>query len=191
MIPALYQASMQPGQDGNELDPEAAQFLISSAIDSQALQAKLVPALESLGNALKSYVVEQPLRAIDLRGMTRSAVEFEGDSLDLGVFLSLLKSDLDRENAQDSGELSAALDTTSAALAGALVGTVAGSRYLGATPSPIPAGSVRGISLWVPTSQADYEARAKDFSGSLFYQGGQGWQSWIEAVYEPKNVAYN
>lgn len=109
MIPELMKQSLDSkrGLQGRE-DREAQKFVTSSALTSTELQRRLIPEMKRLAAALKNYLVEDPMRAIDMQFVMQATPAFEGGGQDFGVFLGMLELRLSEESQKNGGYSAAA-----------------------------------------------------------------------------------
>jgi len=191
MIPRIFRASMTPqGLQGRYLK-DAARSITLSAVSSSELQYQLAPALASLGQALEAYLMEEPLRGMDLQAVIQHAPTIQGGAQDIGVFLTLLKELLTKE-AEESGQgktlvarkLEGAVDLARDALLRAVLAQALGTRYADAESKAYLLG-FRAFTVWLPVSPEDYHARFADFSSSSLYRAQSGaWGRWMSLLYQ-------
>ncbi len=189
MIPELMYQSLD-AQRGSQsrAGKEAQAFVTSSALSSSEAKNLLVPALRGLSLALKNYLAEDPLRAMDIKFVLQKVPTFEGGAQDLGVFLGYLDVLL-RQEREKTGSLSAAAEDlvffsakTQDALNRAVLSYAYGSAY-GVDPNSHILGFVpKAISLWLPVEKKEYTARRQEFLQSQFYLDSQ-WQVWLDDIF--------
>jgi hypothetical protein len=194
MIPMLFRQSMNPklGLQGMS-DPQGFEHLTSSALDSQGLRQELAPALGALGTALREYLREDPVRAMDLQVIASKTPGYEGGGQDLGVFLALLQAQLEQEKKKSrvkspaAASLSKSVAKTQNALSSTLVNFSVGSKYdaqeFKRNALAAPAGSRRGVSIFIPGNSRTFNEQRARFAESDFYRDFPSWESWLDTLY--------
>lgn len=165
--------------------PRRAGFTLST-VDEAALQGELVPALRALGSALDAYLKEDPLRRISLRvllgGERRGTAAFRGGSRDLGVFLTRLRAELERQTADahtpSREAVLTAAEKVRAALGKAVIASTSGARYR----APEHEG-MAGISVWLPRDAEEHRGRKAFFAPSALDRQSPRFRGFLEAVF--------
>jgi hypothetical protein len=193
MIPKIFKQSMQPrGSQGRLLGKNAAASITMSAINSQELRNLLIPDLANLSSALVDYLNENPLRAIELQFVIQNTPSFLGGAEDLGAFLTLLSSLLNAEAKRDAfqSEAARALSIQVAFTRESLFRTVSsfalGSAYSKDEEKLYLLG-IRAVSVWLPSSQREYQLRIADFKNSSLARvpgtWGAQWLDFVDKIY--------
>lgn len=188
MIPELMKQSLDPrrGSQGRA-DREAQKFVTSSALTSSEFRRLLVPEIKKLGMALKAYVEEDSLRAMDLQFVLQNAPSLEGSAQDFGVFLGLIELQLNEEKAR-TGETKAAAElkrrvaATKETLNRAVLAYAYGSAYAVDANTKMLGFVPRAVSLWLPVAMEEYRARRAEFAASRFYKETR-WADWLDLLY--------
>jgi hypothetical protein len=189
MLPRLFRMSLEEHGLHGRILPEAIQTVTMSSLASDELRQALIPSLGDFAAAMKHYLDEQPMRAIDVQETLRDSPSFMGGSQELGGFMTLVRAMLKRER-EDSGtetagsrELALATDRVHDALNRTVVSYALGKRYT-ASEEQLHLLGFRAVALWLPVSPGDFNARIRDFSSSLFYRKlGGTWEQWLSKVF--------
>lgn len=188
MIPELMKQSLDPrrGSQGRA-DREAQQFVTSSAITSAEFRQVLIPEIRRLGSALKAYLKEDSMRAMDLQFVLQNAPSLEGSAQDFGIFLGLLELQL-REEKMRTGETRAAAKLKETVIAAkdalnrAVLAFAYGSAYAIDGNTKMLGFVPRAVSLWLPVASEEYRSRRAEFAASQFYKETR-WADWLDLVY--------
>ena len=70
-----------------------------------------------------------------------------------------------------------------AALARTVVAFALGTKYSGDAESQYYLLGFKGVSVWLPVSEADYASRVRDFAASGFYRAAPRWGQWLATVF--------
>jgi hypothetical protein len=198
MIPQLYKESFDPEKGSQkDLDPKAYYHLTGCSISSKHLRSSLIPHLNRLAIALNRYLDEIPSlnaeRWLILRSVIDQGPFFLGGTQDLGQFLKNLYQTLSEEAKKNKTlspalhEILEALKKTYNSLNYTIVNVVLGENYPKFNPDREM--GPRGLSIWLPRTDQEFQDRIADFSKSLFY-GAQAnrcsapaWKEWIKRMY--------
>jgi hypothetical protein len=194
-------------EPASQADPQRAgppsEHSLFSVLDAEATATRLQPALHRLGGTLSEYLREDPTRAIPLQELLaiktgsgaaaeRYTPDFPGGTRDIGVFLSRLRSAVNREAAESGSRatpgtqrLLVAIEGARAALQQAVLGLTSGSRYREERFT-----GLAGLSVWLPSSERDLASRGPQFISSRFYRSVQPessapplWLEWIRQLF--------
>lgn len=196
----VSQGAPQPGGPPSE-------HSLFSVLDAEETATRLQPAMHQLGGVLSEYLREDPTRAIPLQELLaiktgsgaateRYVPDFPGGTRDIGVFLSRLRSAVNREAAESGSSatpgtrrLLVAIDTARAALQRAVLGLTSGSRYREERFV-----GLAGLSVWLPSSERDLASRGPQFTSSRFYRSVQPassapplWPEWLQRLFLAPN----
>lgn len=187
MIPELMRQSLHPelGSQGRS-DAKAIRTITSSALSSANLARQLAPAMSDLGKALDDYLAEDPMRAMDLGKLLDKVPGFEGGAQDLGVFLGMLEDQLSlaaRENGEHRTLIAARRSAMNArqALGESALSFAYGTDY-GWDSNGRMGYAPRAVSVWLPKSPEEYEARRAEFLLSKFYRE-TSWSRWLDRLH--------
>jgi hypothetical protein len=194
-LPHLLEASLKPGGSQARFAPKAIETVTLSTLATGPLHHELLPALDTLGMALLSYVQEgngrddgpDVGRLIALDEIAGRAPSFQGSATDLGAFLTLLEHHLQSEYAQGrqtrAGQaLRRTVTGTREALSRTVLEWALGTEYRRNAESFHLFG-FRGLSAWIPASADDRDARLQDFRRSRMHQRAPGWSRWIGSLH--------
>ena len=196
-IPALYQGAVASGHYSARAPADQVDrtYAISS-IAAAPLRARLLPALDALGDALDAWLRDDPFRAIDVQGLLAPSglPAFLGGTRDLGEVASGLRRLLARELERARGappsavqsSLTAALDGLDAALADVVLARSAGTLY--AEPAHAAVGGLAGLAVWLPRTPDELRARASTFETAPLFAPGPAttpWERWITTAFTP------
>jgi Clostripain family len=191
MIPILMKASLNPRGHGlQSSDKEAIKTMTSSALTIGEFDSQLVPAMATLGNALRAYLLEDSSRAMELRYITQNVPNIEGSAQDFGVFLGFVDQLLAEERAKKSeSPAGAVLRDAVAGAKDALDRTVLsytyGESYGVDAHSQLTGFVPRAVSIWLPVSGAELQKRRDEFQASRFYRATH-WQDWLDTLFAKK-----
>jgi hypothetical protein len=189
MIPQLMRASFDPrrGSQGRS-DREAQKFITSSALTSSELGRRLLPELARLSKAIRDYVAEEKLRALDLQFVLQNVPSLEGSAQDFGIFLGFLELQISEEQKKSSNPPSVAAERlkkqlveTKEALDLTVLAYAYGTSY-GVDDAKMISFVPRAVSLWLPASSDEYRLRRAEFMKSQLYKDSQ-WNLWLDQVY--------
>ena len=182
MIPALMRTSLLPKKNPKlPVSADASEFITFSTINSENFTNHLTAQLVKIKDALKAFLSEDNLRAIEVRQALRKANAMEGDVMDLAVFLGTMEKVLN--DAED-------ISTASRILANEIKNT---REYLKTTITARAFGSEASIdektkvkpyaiSLWMPNTPEQFRLRRPEFMVSKFYKD-IGWNQWLDLLF--------
>jgi hypothetical protein len=162
-----------------------------ATVDEARLAGDLVPALGKLGEAIEAYLREDDLRRINLqvllgqdRGPTRGTPGFRGGTRDVGVFLSRIQAEVEREpGAAETAArkaLFAAIGEARAALGKAVIASALGPRY-----RAVDFTGMAGLSVWLPHDGGELRGRAAFFAPSVLYRRTPSFGGFLDRVFAP------
>ena len=204
LIPRVYEQAVDEGffteRRRDEHEAPVAETYTISAVDADALDRALVPALADLARALSAALQENPLLGVGLSIMfdppsrppfdAGSLPAFLGGPRDLGVLLTAIEAQVDFVKTDPTAPAEAALreaiTRARAATDAAILRRAEGSRY---DPPDYPAG-LAGLTIWLPRDEAEFRERSPDFTSARFYErarigDGGGWEGWIAEAFAP------
>ncbi len=195
---ALKLPSLSIGQTATEPKATRGPNFLLSVVELSQLRSALAPSLHSLGQALSSYLKEDPTRAVAIQqlltvrtgvqfGASRTLPDFPGGTRDLGVFLlnlrTVVRKEASRSESPSCRAVLTALDQAENALASSVLSLAAGSRY-----EEERYRGLAGLSAWLPSTPEEWSERRTFFVPSLFYRRSDssqqsGWESFLAALY--------
>lgn len=173
---------------------------VLSVVDLPRLTSALVPSLQTLGQALKEYLREDPTRAVAIRnllavrtgmqmGLSRAIPDFPGGTRDLGIFLLNLRTIIRRESERSDGASSravlTAIEQAEGALTASILSLAAGTRY-----DEERYRGLAGLSTWLPSTDDEWNSRRDFFVPARFFQPAStststtsSWEGWLAALF--------
>jgi hypothetical protein len=186
MLPNLIQQGFDPGR-GNQgrSDPHAHAILTASSLENSQLRRELIPALAQLSQSLFRFLSQDPARSHDLLFLIQNSASklrsqgLPGDTQDLGLFLFLLQNLAKESKSQD---LARQVSQAQSALRKTLVRHFVGTPEYPIHPSRQEQESLSALSLWLPSSRAEFLAGQEDFFATEFYRQTL-WNRWLELLF--------
>lgn len=183
MIPRLLKASFAP--NGLQRQADGARRVMLSSLSGAELDHQLVPRVATLARALRDWLNDDPMRAIDLQGWMASVppeASVLGGNQDLGVWVRWMKQQIlnSPELASTATSVLRALDGVWDAVQRSSVLYALGTDFT-ATQVQMHLLGFRALSVWIPTSAEEWQLRRADFAKSQFYRR-TGWAEWLDLV---------
>ena len=188
-LPQLYKKSFSPKGSQAKLDPSMSSHLTGSTVLTKNFRNSLLPALDNLGSALVRYVQESDSNWTKVKVAIEKGHIFQGGTQDLGAFLQRINQVLKEKEATEKSlspialQLKKSIEDTFVALNYSVLNTVLGTNYpkfdSGEEIGP------KGISIWLPRTDEEFQDRAEDFFKSIFYSQCKGWYEWMNTIYLP------
>lgn len=151
-----------------------------STLSTKALLGSLHPAMHRLAAAIDAFLVEDPLRRIDVgvllgddagTGEPRGLPGFLGGTRDVGVLLARLDDLARRDSARTGGRatpaaarLGEAIAAARAALRETVIAAAFGPRYADGRHA-----GMAGVSVWLPHDAAELARRLEFFASARFF----------------------
>jgi hypothetical protein len=159
----------------------------TSTIDEAALETEALPELGRLASTLRSFLLDDPARAGQLRSLLSPTAPDEGGAQDVGTFLDSLDRLVKNDESETALAVAAQIGGVRAALGKAIVGFHTGYRYGAGMVPDKRAGTPYALTVWVPVKQKEFAERRRDFAHSRFEEATH-WQAWLEALFAPGAV---
>lgn len=193
MLPDIARASFQSqGFQGGRFNADAKKDFTLSSVSTAELKSLLVPKLDTFSQALDNYLKEDDLRSLDLEYILQeSARGFAGGQVDLYAALEAIQYLL-YEEARKTGEktpgarsLRKAIQESKQALDRTLMAYQQGVEYSDDPEDPERQSSraIRGLSIWMPSSESGYRERIQNFEKSVFFNRTPHWTNWMNEMY--------